>query len=116
MPKLPLKTYPLALLLAILALCSFNQAQTSPPSTKVPENGKSISLQSTQAAKAATNPPAQAQPIPQPQPKPVAIVLRNVWALEYHGQPLLIVPERYLSDLTNIYRVQFLPQVRLEEP
>ena len=50
--------------------------------------------------------------------KATAIVLRDVWAVQFtsNAPALLVVPERYLHDLTNIYRHQWVGVLRLEEP
>ncbi len=66
----------------------------------------------------ATSGPNQAPEAPPPAPKPIAIVMRDVYAVQANPStpPLLVVPERYLHDLTNIYRHQFIPVLRLEEP
>jgi hypothetical protein len=84
-------------------------------------------LDSTQAVKHASPPvtdtnqppatvPQQLQSVKAAAPKPVGIVLRNVWAIQAGRQVILVVPERYLTDLTNIYPAQYIPRLNMEEP
>jgi len=58
------------------------------------------------------------RPLPVPAPKLTAIVLRDVWAVQFvsNAPALLVVPERYLHDLTNVFRHQWVGVLRLEEP
>ena len=49
-------------------------------------------------------------------PKEPAIVLRNVLVRNFNGRIIMIVPERYMYDLTNIYQFQAVPKIFLEEP
>ena len=50
------------------------------------------------------------------EPKAIAIILRNVHAVQTAQGNVLLVPERYLSDLTNIYHSVLIPKLALEEP
>lgn len=105
----------IALSAILLALGACMASDTNPP-VKTPETGRNASnspapveLESVKAATAAKVAPRT--------PKPIAIVLRKVYAVQIPGgQLILVVPERYLADLTNLYPSQLVEKVALEEP
>ena len=105
----------IALSAILIALGACMASDTNPPA-KTPEIAKSstnppapVELESVKAAQSA------GKPLPRPT-KPVAIVLRHVHAVQVGGQVVLVVPERYLADLTNIYPSQVVEKLALEEP
>jgi hypothetical protein len=85
-----------------------NAARRMPPRPQRPPVPQQ--LQSAEA----TNAPAAA---PTTSPKAIGIVLYEVYAVQTGPStpPLLVVDPRYLHDLTNHYRHQFIPVLRLEE-
>jgi hypothetical protein len=91
-------------------------ATNAPPSRVHPVPTRPNRPQQLQSAET-TNAPAAA-PTPAAAPKAIGIVLREVYAVQPNAStpPLLVVPERYLRDLTNVYRHQYIPVLRLEEP
>lgn len=104
----------LSSILAILGICI--GADTNQP-LKTPE--KPVS--STQGAVPRTNAieleSVKAAQAPKPrQSKPIAIILRKVWIIQVPGGQLVVAPERYLQDLTNLYSSTMIEKLALEEP
>lgn len=90
---------------------------STPPKAALPTPGPE--LDSTNASQMPSGPvklqSAQAAQKPAPAPKPVGIVMRDVLVIQTPQGPLAIVPERYVRDLTNLYRSVLVPKLVLEE-
>jgi hypothetical protein len=106
-----------AALLAILGTCI---AQHQPDSTQAVKHA-SAQVKDTNQPPAAV--PQQLQSVKAAGsngsvlvPKGIGIVLHGVWAIQAGQQVILVVPERYLFDLTNLYRAQYISKINLEEP
>lgn len=74
------------------------------PATNAPPQ----TLQSVEASKAA--------PVPMPPPKGPGIVIYGAYGFKVGNEAFWVIPDRYLSDLTNHYQFQFAHKIVLPEP
>lgn len=72
-----------------------------------PTNAPPQTLQSVEAAKAAA---------PAPPPKGPGMVIYGAYGFKVGNEAFWVIPEKYLSDLTNHYPFQYAHKIVLPEP
>lgn len=78
--------------------------ESEAPATNAPPQ----TLQSVEAAKAA--------PAPMPPPKGPGMVIYGAYGFKVGNEAFWVIPEKYLSDLTNHYPFQYAHKIVLPEP
>lgn len=71
-------------------------------------NAQPQTLQSVEATKAA--------PAPMPPPKGPGMVIYGAYGFKVGNEAFWVIPEKYLSDLTNHYPFQYAHKIVLPEP